>query len=188
METEHVQNADANEEEDKFEDARGYTDQAPGDDEFQDLPEIKLPVEKRFLKSIEDFGVYKEFQGGAPEDDLKMHPNTHPTGGIVMADEEKVIPAAIKEMSKKVLGSLIKGKLHDLTKTPTPSYIHHPVSYLGLTKNDMTHCRVLKEAANTPDSLERMKLVIKYYIAQHCYNPTLLQCRAPLNPIIGETY
>jgi hypothetical protein len=33
-----------------------------------------------------------------------------------------------------------------------------------------------------------MKLVLKFYLSQQFYNPTLLQCRAPLNPILGETY
>jgi hypothetical protein len=38
-----------------------------------------------------------------------MHPYSHPKGGFIMADEDKVIPASIKEMSKKVLSSLMKG-------------------------------------------------------------------------------
>jgi hypothetical protein len=38
-----------------------------------------------------------------------MHPYTHPKGGFFLADEDKVIPKSIKEISKKVLGSLMKG-------------------------------------------------------------------------------
>ena len=45
-----------------------------------------------------------------------------------MRDDEGVIPSAIKEISRKVASSLIKGQLADITKTPAPSYIHHPFS------------------------------------------------------------
>ena len=91
-----------------------------------------------------------------------------------MLDEEKVIPKSIKEMSKKVLGSLIKGQIHDITKNPAPAYLHHPISALAMCKNDMTQCGILKQAAKTSDPIERMKLVIKYYVATQFYNSTLL--------------
>ena len=55
-----------------------------------------------------------------------------------MADEDNVIPKSIREMSKKVLGSLIKGQIHDITRNPAPAYLHHYISYLGMCKNDMT--------------------------------------------------
>jgi hypothetical protein len=57
-----------------------------------------------------------------------------------------------------------------------------------MSKNDMTQCRLIKKAANTPDPVERMKLVLQFYVQTQFYNPTILQCRAPLNPILGETY
>ena len=33
-----------------------------------------------------------------------------------------------------------------------------------------------------------MKYIIAFYISSHYINPTLIQCRVPLNPILGETY
>ena len=33
-----------------------------------------------------------------------------------------------------------------------------------------------------------MKHIVTFYVAAHFINPTLIQCRIPLNPIIGETY
>jgi len=38
-----------------------------------------------------------------------LHPYAHPKGGFIMRDDDKVIPKSIREMSKKVLGSLMKG-------------------------------------------------------------------------------
>ena len=103
-----------------------------------DLPEFKAPLEKKFIKNLTDFGNYVDFVGGAREDNLKMHPYAYPRGGFVLADEDNVVPKSIREMSKKVLGSLLKGQIHDITRTPTPAYLHHYISHLGLCKNDMT--------------------------------------------------
>ena len=74
-----------------------------------DMSELKAPLEKKFIKSLSDFGNFKDFQGAAREENLKLHPYSHPKGGFIMADEDKVIPKSIREMSKKVLGSLMKG-------------------------------------------------------------------------------
>ena len=139
-----------------------------------DTSELKAPLEKRFIKSLTEFGNFNDLQGSAREDNLKLHPYSHPKGGFIMLDEEKVIPKSIKEMSKKVLGSLIKGQIHDITKNPAPAYLHHPISALAMCKNDMTQCGILKQAAKTSDPIERMKLVIKYYVATQFYNSTLL--------------
>jgi len=74
-------------------------------------------------------------------------------------------------------------------RIPAPAYIHHYYSHLGLATNDMTFSnRFLKLAAQTKDPVERMKHVISFYIACHFINPTLVGCRIPLNPILGETY
>jgi hypothetical protein len=73
------------------------------------IPEFISPEEKRFIKDLNDYGEYKDFVGGDREDNLKMHPYTHHDAGFVMADEDKIIPASIREMSRKVLGSLMKG-------------------------------------------------------------------------------
>ena len=74
-----------------------------------DMTELKAPLEKKFITSLTDFGNFKDFPGTAREDNLKLHPYSHPKGGFIMADEDKVIPKSIREMSKKVLGSLMKG-------------------------------------------------------------------------------
>jgi len=84
---------------------------------------------------------------------------------------------------------LIKGQLADITKTPSPAYIHHPISNLALVKNDLSFCTTtMKKAALCTDPVQRMKLIVTHYIQSQFINPTLMQCRAPINPIIGETY
>lgn len=103
-----------------------------------DLPEMKAPLVKKYIKNLTDFGDLQPLAGAPRDADLKMHPYAHPKGGFIMADEEKIIPAAIKEMTKKIAGSLMKGQLHDITKNPAPAYLHHYISFIGMVKNDMT--------------------------------------------------
>ena len=106
-----------------------------------------------------------------------------------MADDDGVILDAVKAILSKVGSSLIKGQIHDISRTPAPAYLHHYFSQLIIVKNNLSYCRQhLKAAANIDDPVERMKHIVTYYVAAHFINPTLIQCRIPLNPIIGETY
>lgn len=106
-----------------------------------------------------------------------------------MSDEDGVILDAVKTILSKVGGQLIKGQIHDISRTPAPAYLHHYFSQLAIVKNDVSYCRRhLKTAAKIDDPVERMKHIVTFYIAAHFINPTLIQCRIPLNPIIGETY
>ena len=61
------------------------------------------------------------------------------------------------------------------------------MSHLNLQQSDMTFCHYLMKAANESDPVERMKWIIAYYVAGHYINPTIMQSRVPLNPILGET-
>ena len=67
-----------------------------------------------------------------------------------MRDEDGVLPASVKEISKKVATQLLKGKFADVTKTPTPAYIHHSYTNCGLIKNDLTNAtRTIKKASQS---------------------------------------
>jgi len=58
-----------------------------------------------------------------------------------------------------------------------------------MIKNDIIFSRkYIKEATKITDPVERLKLVVTNFIANNFISPTLIQCRVPLNPIIGETY
>ncbi len=45
----------------------------------------------------------------------------------------------------------------------------------------------LTPAALTSDPFERLRLIVAMYVGGSSINPTFLQCRAPLNPTLGET-
>jgi len=58
---------------------------------------------------------------------------------------------------------------------------------LQLQANDMMYCHYLNQAAKTQDILERMRLIIAYYIAALWRNPSVTGCRTFVNAILGET-
>ena len=121
------------------------------------------------------------------ETDFKLHPLAHPTGGIYMKDPGNLIPAAVKELVSRIASKAIQGNLNDVIGMPAPAKIHSYTTTLHLQANDMLYCKYLTLAAQQNDPLERMKLIVPYYIAALWYNPALLGCRVQINPILGET-
>lgn len=88
----------------------------------------------------------------------------------------------------KVAKKLIKADLSDILRTPAPAYVHHPRTYLEGAYYDMSlSSRFLTQAAKTDDPIERLKLILCMYVGGHHINPAVIQLRAPLNPILGET-
>ena len=118
-----------------------------------------------------------------------MHPEALSKGGLNIPDHEKIIPRAVKEVLKKVSSQLMKGKLADVSKNPSPSFIIHPTTNQISLKNDLSFCQTtLKRAAKCTDPLGRMKLIATWYVSMWWMNPSIIQQRVPINPIIGETY
>ena len=72
-------------------------------------------------------------------------------------------------------------------KHPSPAQIHHPGSHLTLKMNESTYVNYLTMAAACPDPAMRMKFVLTFFVSNFFINPTLIQLRVPLNPILGET-
>ena len=72
-------------------------------------------------------------------------------------------------------------------KVPTPAQIHSHMSHLQLAANDMSYANLLTKAANESDPLERLKKIAIFGIAAHTLNPSIVQMKVPLNPILGET-
>ena len=141
----------------------------------------------KFVKNIRDHGEPQPYAKVNGEDVL-LHFSATKTGGFTMRDDEHIIPKAIKEIAGTVAKKLVKGEIFDLSSTPSPAYLHHYVSQLGLMKNDCSYTKPLYEAAACQEPIARMTAVLKFCIATNWVNPTLLGCRAPLTPIIGETY
>ncbi len=76
----------------------------------------------------------------------------------------------------------------ELLKTPGPSCIHGPASYLTTLPTDFSYAPdFLTRAAEATDFIERLKLISTMSLAGHHIQPTLMSLRALLNPIIGET-
>ena len=46
------------------------------------------------MEKLEDFGELQDLQGSNPDDNLKLHPRADVkyTGGLLMPDNDKVIP------------------------------------------------------------------------------------------------
>lgn len=116
------------------------------------------------------------------------HKLGHPKGGIQLLDDGGVIPGAVKDMAGKITSKLIKGDFSDILKTPAPAYIHVERTYVeGAAADVIWSSKYLTKAAETSDPIERLKLVITSYLAGNHISPSDCQCRAPLNPILGET-
>jgi len=138
------------------------------------------------MTHISNYGELQKHPGG----EFMLHPDANvEKGGFELKDEDGIMPAAFKNIAKKVAERVSKGQISDIGKIPAPSYIHHYFSHCRLVTNDMTNnCNYLTKAAKIEDPLERMKLVVTNFISSHFINPTLIQCRIPLVPILGETY
>ena len=119
--------------------------------------------------------------------EYKLHPWACASGGLVSADKEGIIAAAVKEVAKKIGQKALRGEISDMIGIPAPSYIHHPTSHLNLQMNDVTQCRFLLDAYKQTDPVERMKCILAFYISGQYISSTVTQVRVPLNPILGET-
>jgi hypothetical protein len=142
------------------------------------------PNQKFFIRHISDFGEMKEYHNCA----YKCHPQIGTNGGLDMHDDDGIVPTFAKDLAKKVAKNIAKGEITDMARIPAASQIHHYFDHLNMVKNDLSYCGMLAEASRCEDPIERMKLVITSYIASHFINPTLIQCRIPLNAILGETF
>jgi hypothetical protein len=72
--------------------------------------ELERGVKMMNVKNIANHGVL----GDLEDTGFKLHPGATEKGGIYMKDEELVVPAAMKEISTRVAGNIVKGKVNDL--------------------------------------------------------------------------
>lgn len=116
------------------------------------------------------------------------HKLANPRGGIQLLDEGGIIPGAVKEVAGKVAAKVLKGDLSDILKVAAPAYVHVERTYVeGAAADLIWSSRFLTKAAECVDPIERLKYVITSYLAGNHISPSYSQCRAPLNPILGET-
>mmetsp|Transcript_17264 Transcript_17264/g.26639 ORF Transcript_17264/g.26639 Transcript_17264/m.26639 type:complete len:119 (+) Transcript_17264:103-459(+) len=104
-----------------------------------------------------------------------------------MTDDKNIMIQALKDVIAKLAERALKGQISSLISIPTPAYIHVELSHLNMQQNDCTFAPFLTKAAQEPKPLERIKHIVAFVIAGIFPNPTITQCRVPLNPILGET-
>lgn len=118
----------------------------------------------------------------------ERHPLAHEKGGFRLQDPDKLIPAATKDIMKKVGSKLAKLQFFDLMKISGPAKIAYPATYLECFLNDYTYFpRYMEAVCNTEDNIERIKNVTTWIIAGLHVGECILQALSPLNPILGET-
>lgn len=120
-------------------------------------------------------------------EDVAFHPDADEGGGLACTNEEllkaqrEAITQWIKSMGKRLLTGSI-----NLINTPFPVNIFEPRSYLEKLADVWVYPRYLTAAAQANDPVERMKLVVSWFIAglHHAFE----NWRKPFNPILGETW
>ncbi|EJW83426.1 oxysterol-binding protein, partial [Wuchereria bancrofti] len=74
----------------------------------------------------------------------------------------------------------------DLSKVTLPTFILEPRSFLEKLADFYYHSYVIAEAAAEGDPLQRMKMIVKFYLSGFYKKPKGL--KKPYNPILGETF
>jgi len=76
------------------------------------------------------------------------------------------MPKGVKDIFKRAGNKILKGEFHDITKTPCPAWMHCDLTLLNLMSYDLIFCRkYLLPAVQVNDPLERMKLIIAFFVA-----------------------
>ena len=73
--------------------------------------------------------------------EFKLHNLSHDEGGIIMNDEENIIPQAIYEVMCKLTKRALSGQVSEMWSIPSPAYLHYPLSILNFTQNDCSYAQ-----------------------------------------------
>jgi hypothetical protein len=94
----------------------------------------------------------------------------------------------VNEENKGLIWTLVKQVRPgmDLSKVVLPTFILEPRSFLDKLTDYYYHADILSQAVQQETALERMKMVVKWYLSGFYKKPRGL--KKPYNPIIGETY
>ncbi|CAL1534739.1 unnamed protein product [Lymnaea stagnalis] len=94
----------------------------------------------------------------------------------------------VDEENKSLIWTLVKQVRPgmDLSKVVLPTFILEPRSFLDKLTDYYYHADLLSQAVQQETALERMKMVVKWYLSGFYKKPKGL--KKPYNPIIGETF
>ena len=83
------------------------------------------PIQMQYMVNIKEHGNLHDL----PNTEFKLHPDADlDKGGLLMKDPDNIIPQAFKDIASKIGKNMVKGQITDISKTPAPSYLHHPYS------------------------------------------------------------
>ncbi|RUS74197.1 hypothetical protein EGW08_018045, partial [Elysia chlorotica] len=94
----------------------------------------------------------------------------------------------VNDENKSLIWTLVKQVRPgmDLSKVVLPTFILEPRSFLDKLTDYYYHADILSQAVQQETALERMKMVVKWYLSGFYKKPKGL--KKPYNPIIGETF
>lgn len=94
----------------------------------------------------------------------------------------------VNDENKSLIWTLVKQVRPgmDLSKVVLPTFILEPRSFLDKLTDYYYHADILSLAVQQETALERMKMVVKWYLSGFYKKPKGL--KKPYNPIIGETF
>lgn len=159
----------------------------PGVLPLDNTPEV-TPLKLRSIANIREHGEVKPYATVGDEEMMMHYYADEQSGGFQMRDEGRLMPQVFKDIAKKAAKNMMKGQFLNLFSVPSPAYMHFFRSQLGMLENDQSNCRFLYDAAKESDPLKRMKWVLRSQLTCNWINLTLIGFRAPLTPIMGETF
>lgn len=116
-----------------------------------------------------------------------LHPDAHADGGLAFVDKQLLESqrAAVLQLMKEAGKKLLTGHI-DLVNFSVPVKMFEPRSYLQKLADVWVYPRIIAQAADAVDPVQRMKFAITWFVAglQHVYQ----SWRKPFNPILGETW
>lgn len=75
----------------------------------------------------------------------------------------------------KVAKKILKADLGDILKTPAPAYVHHPRTFIEGACYDLSFAaKYLTQAAREENPIERLKLVMTFYLSGQHINPAAI--------------
>ena len=109
-------------------------------------------------------------------------------GGFKLQDRENKLPEALKDLTKKIGGKLVKMQFFDLMKISAPIKIAYPKTYLEIFLSDYTYFpKYMAKVCKSKDHVERVKNITTCILAGLHVGMCVLQALSPLNPVLGET-
>jgi len=111
----------------------------------------------------------------------------HKNGGLIINDNDG-LGAIVGDLVKQVGNKILEGNVVDMMKISRPARLTAPLTHLTCLGSDFRYTELMIKAASEKDPIERMKLVSTFLLGGIHLNLLDCKAKAPLNPILGETF